>query len=59
MSEFLAITCPHCGEALDVAFDPGEGDAQFITDCEVCCRPISIAVRARNGEVRDVTVTES
>jgi ribosomal protein S27E len=59
MSEFLSITCPHCGEDFETPFDPGEGGAEFVVDCEVCCRPMSIAVRVRNGEIDDVQVTAS
>jgi len=32
--------CPHCGEQVDTAPDPGGGLAQeYIEDCPVCCRP--------------------
>jgi len=43
------IACPYCGEVitilLDVPFDAGGPVEQhYIEDCQVCCRPISIAV---------------
>jgi hypothetical protein len=56
MSNFLAITCPHCGEDFEVSFDPSEGDAEFITDCEVCCRPMTVTVRVHSGEIDSVQV---
>jgi ribosomal protein S27E len=56
MSNFLAITCPHCGEDFEVAFDPSEGDAEFIIDCEVCCRPMTVRIRVRSGEIDSVQV---
>ncbi len=56
MSDFLTITCPHCGEDFEISLDPSEGDAEFITDCEVCCRPMTIAVRVRSGEIDSVQV---
>ena len=32
--------CPHCGEAVDTAPDPGGGNEQdYVEDCPVCCRP--------------------
>jgi hypothetical protein len=32
--------CPHCGEAVDTAPDPGGGFHQeYVEDCPVCCRP--------------------
>jgi ribosomal protein S27E len=56
MSNFLAITCPHCGEDFEVSFDPSEGDAEFIIDCEVCCRPMTVTVRTHSGEIDSVQV---
>jgi hypothetical protein len=43
------VACPYCGEPVWVAVDPGGGLRQsFISDCEVCCRPIRF--RATVGE---------
>jgi hypothetical protein len=56
MSNFLAIICLHCGEDFEVSLDPSEGDAEFIIDCEVCCRPMTVAVRVRSGEIDSVQV---
>jgi hypothetical protein len=34
------VRCPHCGEANEIALDPGSGGHQeYIEDCQVCCRP--------------------
>ena len=42
MSQTTA-TCPHCGEPVDTAVDPGGGEHQsYIEDCSVCCRPMLI-----------------
>jgi hypothetical protein len=38
------ITCPYCGEAIEVLIDDSAGDQQYIEDCQVCCRPIAISV---------------
>lgn len=45
MHDALAIRCPHCGETFSLAFDIAEGNTEFTVDCEVCCRPMTIAVR--------------
>ena len=40
------IVCPYCGEANEVALDPGSGERQeYVEDCEVCCRPWRLVVR--------------
>jgi ribosomal protein S27E len=56
MNGFLTITCPHCGEDFETTFDPSDGGAEFIIDCEVCCRPITIEVKVRSGEIDSVQV---
>ncbi|HTS17919.1 MAG TPA: CPXCG motif-containing cysteine-rich protein [Verrucomicrobiae bacterium] len=56
MSDFLAITCPHCGEEFDVPFDLSEGDAEFIVDCEVCCRPMTVTVHIHSGKIGSIDI---
>ena len=57
MNGFLTITCPHCGEGFHLPFDPTEGSVEFVVDCEVCCRPISVTVRVHGGEVEELRVS--
>ena len=36
-------TCPYCGELQSELLDVAGGRQQdFVTDCDVCCRPIHI-----------------
>ena len=39
-----SIQCPYCGETLDLVIDDSVDQQQYVEDCHVCCRPISIAV---------------
>ena len=43
------IQCPYCGECIDVLIDDSIDEQRYIEDCQVCCRPISIAVTLRHG----------
>lgn len=45
------ITCPHCGEAIEIVIDLSVASQSYIEDCSVCCRPIAICVVAENGEI--------
>ena len=56
MNDSLSIECPHCGEPFTIAFDVSEGSAEFVVDCEVCCRPMTVTVRLRNGEIEGLDV---
>jgi hypothetical protein len=39
------VTCPCCGESVEIALDPGSGDDQdYVEDCEVCCQPWRVSV---------------
>ncbi len=40
----VEIQCPYCGESIDVLIDDSAGEQRYIEDCQVCCRPISLAV---------------
>tara|TARA_R110002111_G_scaffold35012_15_gene68980 strand:- start:738 stop:935 length:198 start_codon:yes stop_codon:yes gene_type:complete len=39
------ISCPYCGESIDVLLDPEEVGQQYIEDCHVCCKPIVFIVK--------------
>jgi hypothetical protein len=49
-----AVSCPYCGELVEIALDPGGGTAQeYVEDCEVCCRPWRVHVHYHaNGRAR-------
>ena len=36
--------CPYCDEAISVLVDHSVAEQAYIEDCEVCCRPISLAL---------------
>ncbi|MBE0470789.1 MAG: CPXCG motif-containing cysteine-rich protein [Methyloprofundus sp.] len=36
--------CPYCGEIIDILIDTSVAQQNYIEDCQVCCRPITIDV---------------
>jgi hypothetical protein len=45
------VQCPYCGEAVDIALDPGGGSAQqYVEDCAVCCQPWRVSVTYDEGQ---------
>lgn len=38
------IQCPYCGERIEILVDVSAGDQHYVEDCQVCCRPIAIAL---------------
>ena len=59
LTETHEITCPHCGESIEVVLDLSESEQSYIEDCSVCCRPINIRVSATEGELIDLEATAS
>ena len=52
------VSCPYCGEAIEVLIDHQEAGHQYIEDCQVWCKPImfDVAVDSRGDlsvSVRD------
>jgi hypothetical protein len=49
------VVCPYCGEANDVALDPGSGARQeYVEDCQVCCQPWRVVVEYHEDGSADV-----
>jgi hypothetical protein len=38
------IDCPYCGEAIEILLDASLASQNYIEDCQVCCRPITLQV---------------
>ncbi len=50
--EEKSISCPYCGEVIEVLIDPEDTDQEYIEDCQVCCRPISFNISMQgSGEL--------
>jgi len=50
------ISCPYCGQSFEIAIDTSVPSQQFVTDCEVCCRPFTVSVEAEPGEILSLSV---
>jgi uncharacterized Zn finger protein len=57
MPREVDVTCPCCGEPGTVAVEEEEGDAEFVQDCAVCCRPWQVRISIRRDGSADVTVS--
>lgn len=51
------VTCPYCGESVEITLDPGSGEEQdYVEDCEICCQPWQVSVRYDHKGHADVSV---
>ena len=54
MDDHFPVTCPYCGEALEIYVE-ADVRGSFVQDCEVCCNPWRVRISGR-GEARSVDV---
>jgi hypothetical protein len=54
MDDAFFVTCPYCGESLEIYIEP-DVTGSFVQDCEVCCNPWRVRVKGR-GDDRTVDV---
>jgi hypothetical protein len=53
-----AVRCPYCSEEVEIAIDPGGGEAQqYVQDCEICCQPWQVTVNYDMEGRAEVSVT--
>ncbi len=57
MDEEFLVTCPYCGEAVEI-FLEADLAGSLVQDCEVCCQPWLLRLSGE-GENRQVTVTRA
>ena len=44
MQPVRSISCPYCGQTVELLVDPSIQFQEYVEDCEVCCRPITLTV---------------
>ena len=53
VEETYAFACPYCWQSTAIQLEMPHGVIELVEDCQVCCNPIEITIRARHGEVID------
>jgi hypothetical protein len=49
MTDPIELSCPYCGELVEIAVDEGGMSRQlYVEDCPVCCRPWNVEVTQHN-----------
>lgn len=49
-----SLRCPYCGERIEIVVDCSIPHQEYVEDCNVCCRPITVQVLVRADD--DVTI---
>ena len=49
MDGSFVVTCPYCGEAVEIYVEP-DRRGTFVQDCEVCCNPWRLRLVGRGDD---------
>ena len=50
--EARTVSCPYCGEPVELQVDASAGSARYVEDCQVCCQPMEVALSVdAEGEI--------
>lgn len=52
--ETTRIDCPYCGERIALVIDCSIAAQEYVEDCPVCCRPMSLYVTVSDDGVPQV-----
>lgn len=50
MDDTHVVTCPYCGEQIEICVEP-DVRGSYVQDCEVCCNPWTVRVTREENEV--------
>ncbi|TNJ38763.1 CPXCG motif-containing cysteine-rich protein [Chlorobaculum thiosulfatiphilum] len=52
LEQTVTVQCPYCAQTFEVLVDCSVEHQEYIEDCEVCCRPVSLVIDvAEDGSV--------
>ena len=54
---FERVECPYCGESIEIFVDTSIPEQQYIEDCQVCCRPMTVRAEVTNSEDLEESVS--
>jgi hypothetical protein len=54
--EAFKITCPYCGEIIDILIDVSVAEQEYYEDCSVCCCPILFDIKLDDSDNVKVSV---
>ena len=50
MPDTHLVTCPYCGEDIELYVEP-DVRGSYVQDCEVCCNPWNVRITREDDEV--------
>ena len=58
LTQAALVSCPYCGEGVEIPVDQAGGEVQeYVEDCAVCCQPWSVRVSVDRDGVASVVLS--
>lgn len=52
VEQTVTVQCPYCAQSFEVLVDCSVEHQEYVEDCQVCCRPVSLVIDVSDdGEV--------
>jgi len=55
-TQLQTISCPYCGEFIEIIIDGSIESQQYTEDCSVCCQPIVMDIKVNYDDTVEVIV---
>jgi hypothetical protein len=55
MLDSTYVDCPYCGERIELVVDSSAAPAEYVEDCEVCCRPMIVMLELADDGAPEVS----
>jgi hypothetical protein len=52
------VQCPYCGESIELMIDCSAERQEYVEDCHVCCKPMTVMVVSYADDVPQVEVRQ-
>lgn len=56
MEESTEVSCPSCGEVIELWLDLSVEQQTYVEDCSVCCCPMQVSYTSEAGELLSISV---
>jgi hypothetical protein len=44
VEESVVVQCPYCAQNFEIMVDCSIEEQEYVEDCEVCCRPVTLVI---------------
>jgi hypothetical protein len=54
VEQSVTVQCPYCAQSFEIMVDCSMEHQEYVEDCEVCCRPVTLVITVDSDGVPHV-----